>query len=875
MISRKACIDLINAAHVADRLDFAHSTAIDWLKRWPGDLELQLLLAETELAQGENELAAKRLKKLIIADPLYARAYEVLSLASGRVGDPNAGAIYSACCYALQGKTPKIEDLPRWLMSMITALRALETGRPRRAIEMGREAVRAEVTIPLPTLIQVRALLASGDDSTAFAMVRSGHERWPGTLYFRLYLAQALLADGQASQAVHHLHQAAAEDNLGRTVQHVLGPDHPYRDLWPEAMTAELSRPVPAVVHIAMGENRLPGRSPSPAEGRRIKRPGRGRRAARTSSAGSRKQRPALPTPEPWEAFRGPDPGDAYASFNPDALEQEEGSQGDPALPTAQAGARTRREDDRVPAYVVLSSRTRISQTFGESEFKHIDEAIERLCSAVRRRGGWRAYKLYIDDPQTLKPFSLSPVDPANAWQIKLRLADLDAAMGRRGEMIGALLIVGGHRIIPYHMLPNPVDDDDDAIPSDNPYTITDDNYLAPEWPLGRLPTDNDPDLIKDMLDRASRRHLFEARQQGLLARVRDWLLRRFGRVLGANRDALGYSASIWRKASMAVFRAIGEPRELITSPPTQAGDLPTVAFRPTRFSYYNLHGLEDEPEWFGQRDPLRDEDFPIEFPIALEPRDVMDGGRAPRLVFSEACYGANVLGKTSETALNLKFMKSGTEAFVGSTKISYGSITPPLIAADLLGRNLWNQVRQGVPIGEALRRAKLELVDEMHARQGYLDGEDQKTLISFVLFGDPLSTPASGPPRRHRKGVIRHQGRPDIPATACALGGECEIEAPQDGISVQAARAIVARYLPGMRDSICRIRPQQPACSGEGHSCPSKQLGTKSTPSPGPSGTLVVTFERRIQEGHRSHAHFARLTVDRGGKMLKLAVSR
>ena len=59
--------------------------------------------------------------------------------------------------------------------------------------------------------------------------------------------------------------------------------------------------------------------------------------------------------------------------------------------------------------------------------------------------------------------------------------------------MIGAVLIVGGHSILPFHMLPNPTDDDDDTVYSDNPYTTSDENYLAPEWPVGRLPTDRMP----------------------------------------------------------------------------------------------------------------------------------------------------------------------------------------------------------------------------------------------------------------------------------------------------------------------------------------------------------------------------------------------
>ena len=37
--------------------------------------------------------------------------------------------------------------------------------------------------------------------------------------------------------------------------------------------------------------------------------------------------------------------------------------------------------------------------------------------------------------------------------------------------------------------LPNPTDDADPDIPSDNPYATADDNYFVPEWPIARLPT--------------------------------------------------------------------------------------------------------------------------------------------------------------------------------------------------------------------------------------------------------------------------------------------------------------------------------------------------------------------------------------------------
>ena len=119
------------------------------------------------------------------------------------------------------------------------------------------------------------------------------------------------------------------------------------------------------------------------------------------------------------------------------------------------------------------------------------------------------------------------------------------------------------------------------------------------------------------------------------------------------------------------------------------------------------------------------------------------------------------MIGKTAAEALSLKFLASGSHAVVGSTKISYGSVSTPLIAADLIGRLFWDELNEGLPVGEALRRAKLNFAGEMHRRQGFLDGEDQKPLISFVQYGDPLYSPQAGNAPRQAKAVVRGTRRP------------------------------------------------------------------------------------------------------------------
>lgn len=884
MIDRQTCIHLIQAAEIARRADYARSLATDWLAAWPGDHEVAYLLAEIEAAQGLNHPAIDRLSGLILADPENAQAYESLSTVLRAAGYPTRASVIDACAAALRHQSVERAKAPSWAFALGRAVEAIDKGDAQTALTATNQVLSADPEIPLPILIAVKANLEAGDRGAAYALARSGCDRWPECVPFRLIVADDLMTSGETGRGVEYLHRAAADDPTGELVRRWLGDDHPYRDLWPITLSIETTRPVPAEVAAVLGDNRLAS-GPAPAQAASHEPDASVEAAAPSEEAPPPEVPPqapqapvdedALPTPEPWEAFRGPDPGDRHADGNAEASSVDEvRAEFDRIAASLNVRQHRADQDRRSPAYIVLSNRTPLVQAFGVDRFRRLDEAVLSLVQAVRRRPGWTAYRVYTDDPGSLEAFGLAPVDPGNAWQIKLRLADLDHELAKRGEMIGALLIIGGHKTVPFHMLPNPTDDDDDSVASDNPYATTDENYFAPEWPVGRLPSDDDLELLVKQLKISADAHLVAIRALTPWIRLQLALSTFLARVLRRHVRALGYSASIWRRASLAVFRTIGDPGALFTSPPVEAGSLPASVAAPTRLSYFNLHGIADGPEWFGQRDPLRDKQAATEFPIALRPEDVVNGGRAPRIVFTEACYGANVFDKTAETALCLKFLASGSHAVVGSTKVSYGSVTPPLIGADLLGRLFWEALNQGLPGGEALRRSKLGLAAAMHRRQGYLDGEDQKTLISFVLYGDPLYTPGHAPAVSGRKAVIRRSSRPTQMKTACALGGRDLTGEEIQSEALGRVKSIVAQYLPGLSDAECHIHSQHCGCDGEGHNCPSHQLGIKVGPGDNRQ-TYVVTFSKQVPSGTRFHSHYARLTLDPSGKVLKLAVSR
>jgi len=325
----------------------------------------------------------------------------------------------------------------------------------------------------------------------------------------------------------------------------------------------------------------------------------------------------------------------------------------------------------------------------------------------------------------------------------------------------------------------------------------------------------------------------------------------------------------------------------MITSPPV--GEHNKIPQPAAQLGYFNLHGLIDAPEWYGHRDPsnypkpgLKPRDEGPDYPIALRPQDVVNGGRAPQVVFSEACYGAHIFGRIVEESLALKFLGSGSQAVVGSTVIAYGSVTTPLNAADLLGKAFWQYHQEGFSVGEALRRAKIHLAKEMHKRQGYLDGEDQKTLISFVLYGDPLANGQNfrslGDFRSLRgkssKEVQRFADGPPQVKTICDRAGTPDESQPIPKEVMGHVKRVVEQYLPGMEGADLSLSYEHAECCCEGHSCPTGQLGAKSRPVVDPQ-RRVVTMSKETRDAYRVHPAYARLTFDEAGKIVKVAVSR
>ncbi len=193
------------------------------------------------------------------------------------------------------------------------------------------------------------------------------------------------------------------------------------------------------------------------------------------------------------------------------------------------------------------------------------------------------------------------------------------------------------------------------------------------------------------------------------------------------SKGSLGYTAKVWIGASNAVYSGLPSRENILTSPPIKSALLGNKISE-KQFFYFNLHGSDTDAPWYGQEGS--------NYPVALIPENIktVEGS----FVFSEACYGAYILNKKVKDSIALKFLENGISAFCGSTTIAYGPATPPSTEADLLAKFYFKNLLEGEDAGNSFLKAKHQFFKEMIKTQGFLDGDDKKTLYQFVLYGDP-----------------------------------------------------------------------------------------------------------------------------------------
>lgn len=868
-IEREQFLSILQTAISVREYRYAREAALAWLAVYPGDLTVSLLYAQVMLGDQRAKPVIPVLEQICQADPENLPALESYYQALQILGKPVNHDLRGSLL-ALGSNLVKREKDTAWGTELAAARFAQKEGDPQKAMELFQNVLGNRQHVPLVGVTHLQ-ILESLTDTPAMIKRKLGafyHEKWPDCLQATLLLADWLMDGGEFDQAVGLLHEAAGKDVSAQVVERLWGSEHTYKSLWPETVEATIAIPVPAAVAAVFGWNQIPAKlpvtTPSEMETQRTK----------TSS----KQTPeSLP----------PRISNETETLKPiqDELERIAKRLHQPGLT---------RTDGRFPVYVVFSSKRGLEKQYGlegaRAILAEMNQLVEVIQTNKKSNGNknWQAGLFLADDPENQERLGVEPVANDDAWRLKLALADLDAALARHGEMIGALLIVGGPEVIPFHHLPNPVEDTDCDVPSDNPYGTRDENYFIPEWAVGRLPggDSSDPTLLMRQIRQITHRHSQVTPPVSWSRRwwqqLRAWI--RPSRFIPGWVDknySFGYTAAVWRRAAYQVYAPIGRPIDMWISPELAQKPNNRVSSKErtlplAMLGYFNLHGMADAPEWLGQRDPLDGQEG-FDYPVALRPEDLageVNGLTTPKIVYTEACFGAHILKKKTDDSIALKFLEAGTSALVGSTCMAYGSINEQLTAADMLGKAFWTHLQSGLAVGEALRRAKIQMARDLQQAQGYLDGMDQKTLISFTLFGDPLFQPVQS--KRTSKGIQRALNQTGMVKTVCDLDGEIDIDAGLSKKEKEYIRHVVARYLPGMQDASVDVRSQQATCQQCDKNCPTSHLRSKHVlPAEPPNGRRLVILSKTIAGSHQLHTQIARMTLDPDGKLVKLVVSR
>ena len=855
VINRDDLTRLLYDALSSGNLHFIQAASKEWLNEYSNDITFQCFLARSSFQNEDQETNIELLKGICKRDPENSWALELILKNNFYINEIE-NKYFRTALFSLGKEIPDngIED---WGIRLKEIRRKISENEDFALNEYFGKLIGDDCPASLMGIYHLIYLKKQNNDAEILSnYAKQYHQKWPECIAISLYLADSHMKLGKETKAVSLLHDCAVMDPGGEIITRHFGSQSEYMPMWPSEMAIQLTIPVPSQIAIPLNLKQLPSGINQKAESSQdLKKPDK---SILRKFGHLRKEKIKI-----HDEFVH---DQKEKNYKPDEQDLEEIIQKN-ILP------RELKDDQKKPVYVVLSIKNKLIAKYGEKSSSVIIAEIKKLADSASLNFGWQSVVFFPDDLNCMRLYNLDPLVEINPWKIKLALVDLDKYLSTKKQMISGVLIVGGTDIVPFHALPNPTDDKDKEVLSDNPYSTLDVNYFVPEWPVGRLPDEatNDPGLLLKQIRQITQANQMNYHLSNWWIGVKDLL-----RILGHPFELIhhlmnkpvnyGYSASIWRRSSLAAFRPIGNGNHLRVTPPFDSSNLDIELLKKSKYAYFNLHGLADSAEWYGQKDISEDKQGP-DFPTAITAKQLMKSGSVPSIVFSEACYGAFVEKKTSDDSIALKFKDAGNSVFIGSTCIAYGSINTPLTGADLLAFIFWKFVQDGQSAGEAFMQAKVSFAKLMMQRQGYLDGEDQKILLSFVYYGDPSAK------FTQKNNSVKSFSRNVDLFKIKAISDHDETETIGNRISGEILTKIkndLKIYLPGIDSAEIRIHQDQP----EKDSGPI-EFGKMSSSVHSSTGHTKISYYRPAINQNNRHFQYARVTVDNDGKMVKLVMSR
>jgi hypothetical protein len=208
---------------------------------------------------------------------------------------------------------------------------------------------------------------------------------------------------------------------------------------------------------------------------------------------------------------------------------------------------------------------------------------------------------------------------------------------------VSAIQIIGDYNIIRSNLIWNPAQDGDDDIDTDDLYADFDGDNKA-DVPIVRLPLGTNADIWNAQFKRIKGGY-----EKGLSHELNN--------PAGGRND-------LWAKVVNAMGAGVQMQNSEPVGLPGNPADLPSDSY----MTAILLHGDDtDCTQWWGEYVTSRGKaGLPVGMNQAFADFDGM--------VYSAACYGAYINGKTQAESLALTILLNGAQCFIGSTRMSYSA---------------------------------------------------------------------------------------------------------------------------------------------------------------------------------------------------------
>jgi hypothetical protein len=418
------------------------------------------------------------------------------------------------------------------------------------------------------------------------------------------------------------------------------------------------------------------------------------------------------------------------------------------------AESSSQRQQETVKLSVTVKSHLEDKYKKKPGALQEIDEAIKDWIKADSNRG-IRTVHVALDDPADMNPLGATPISgKATAPRIKRAIDDLWKRLNPQ-----YLVLFGAKDIVPMFEVWNPAydqnGDDDEKVPTDNPYASSKRfrssrriGYLVPDRVIGRIPdmvSDSDPAWFVEYLKKTA--CTWTAQPASFYAR-----------------QLYAICSQECEGAGLDCMRYIRRPEaDLLISPPIE-DSLPAAKQRLSApLHMIKCHGNEKDAAFWGYQnvDQKNNQEAWKQAVTSATLKECLQPGT---VVATMCCFGAEIfLPKDADSwPLASTYLRKGAFGFVGSTKKAWGGFPSEKNWSDWIAGGYLKNVLQGSSIGRAFLDSKIDYACAIIDQGKALDLADEKTLIEYVLLGDPTIHPVGSkePPKTLLPAEERRQRR-------------------------------------------------------------------------------------------------------------------